>query len=136
VVRAVRVHARAAAPEECCGFLIGRPGRVDFALRLTNQHRSPRTAFRVDPAEHIRVRRLLRLMRPAMEIVGVYHSHPSGPARPSARDVAEASYADWVHLIAGHGGRTVRCFRIAGGVVTAVSVLDWPGRSPRAAREP
>jgi proteasome lid subunit RPN8/RPN11 len=34
-----------------------------------------------------------------LDIVGFYHSHPHSPARPSARDLAEATYVDALYLI-------------------------------------
>ena len=62
--------------------------------------------YRVDDRAHIELRRVLRGVRPALSILGVYHSHPAGDAWPSETDVAEALYPDWTHLIVGLGGRT------------------------------
>jgi proteasome lid subunit RPN8/RPN11 len=109
---AIVAHARRDAPRECCGLLIGRGRRVDLALPMANVARSGRTRFQVDPAEHIAVRRVLRHVTPTLEIVGLYHSHPEGPAVPSARDIAEAHYPDWLFVVVGRGGRTVRAYRI------------------------
>ena len=116
VRRAILEHAHQEAPRECCGFLIGSHGRVQFALRMTNIARS-RTRYRIDSREHIRLRRLLREFVPALEIVGVYHSHPDGPATPSPRDCAEANYPEWLFAIADLSGRAARLgvFTIAAG---------------------
>ena len=109
---AMVAHARRDAPRECCGLLIGRGRRVDLAVPMANVARRGRTRFQVDPAEHIAVRRVLRQVAPTLQIVGLYHSHPDGPAVPSARDVAEAHYPDWLFAIVGRGGRSVRAYRI------------------------
>jgi proteasome lid subunit RPN8/RPN11 len=121
-------HARREAPRECCGLLVGSGRRVVLALPMTNVDRRPRTGFRIDPAEHIAVRRVLRGAAPSLEIVGVYHSHPSGRATPSARDVAESHYPDWLFVIVSGSGRAVRAFQIAGGVVTPVETRLAPAR--------
>ena len=109
---AMVAHAREAAPRECCGLLVGQGRRVDLALPLSNVDPRPRTGFQVDPAEHIAVRRVLRRVVPGLEIVGVYHSHPAGPARPSPRDVAESHYPEWLYAIVGRAGRTLRVYQM------------------------
>jgi proteasome lid subunit RPN8/RPN11 len=105
-------HARVEAPGECCGLLVGVGRRVEFAIPLSNTDSSPETGFRVDPAEHIAVRRILRRVVPTRAIVGVYHSHPRGPATPSARDIAECHYPDWIFVIVGREGRSIRAYRM------------------------
>jgi proteasome lid subunit RPN8/RPN11 len=134
VREAMVAHARRDAPRECCGLLIGRGRRVDLAMPLANVARRPRTRFQVDPGEHIAVRRVLRHVAPALEIVGLYHSHPDGPAVPSARDVAEAHYPDWLFVIVGRGGRSVRAYQIRKESAVNVAVR-WrsPGRGRRRA---
>ncbi len=121
---AVVLHARRAKPREACGLLVGAGRRVAFAMPIRNIARG-RTRFRLDPAEHIALRRVLRAVSPAVGILGVYHSHPRGAAWPSATDVAEALYPDWVHLIVGLAGRTsvVRAFRIRRGRIQPVRLL-------------
>lgn len=114
---AVRAHARAAYPEECCGLLVGEPrpagARVREVVRAANLHPEPRRRYDVDPrallAGHRRARELGR------EVVGYYHSHPDSPARPSWHDTAAAlpgaSYLI-VRVDAGEPGE-VRSFRAA-----------------------
>jgi proteasome lid subunit RPN8/RPN11 len=115
-------HARRDAPNECCGLLVGGRGRVAFALPMANGDPRPRTGFRIDPAEHIAARRVLRRLVPALEIVGVYHSHPAGSAVPSDRDIKEAHYPDWVWVIVGAGGRSIRGFQIKHAAATTVPI--------------
>jgi proteasome lid subunit RPN8/RPN11 len=104
VVREAMVeHARRERPLECCGLLVGWNGSILEAVPMTNIAASP-TRFRVDDREHIALRRILRQRVPLQQIVGVYHSHPAGPARPSETDVAEAYYPDWLYVIVGLAG--------------------------------
>ena len=109
-------HARRARPRECCGLLVGGRGRVKTAVPMPNLART-RTRFQIDPRAHIALQRVLRVIAPALSIVGVYHSHPRGRAVPSETDIAEAQYPDWIHVIVGLGGARpeTRAFLIARG---------------------
>jgi proteasome lid subunit RPN8/RPN11 len=66
------------------------------------------TRFRLDDREHIALRRALRLVSPPLCVIGVYHSHPAGPARPSRTDLVEALYPEWLYVVAGLAGARVR----------------------------
>ena len=116
VRRALVLAARGARPRECCGLLLGAAGRVDFAVAVPNIDKRP-GRYRLDPAVHIAVRRLVRRLSPAVAIVGAYHSHPGGDAVPSRTDVAEAMYPDWLWVIVGLRRRApaVRAYRIRRG---------------------
>jgi proteasome lid subunit RPN8/RPN11 len=122
VLVAIAAHARAAAPLECCGFLVGTRDGVDESVATRNVDPCP-TRFQVDPAEHIRLNR--RLRGSGREIVGVYHSHPLGPATPSATDVAEAMYPEFVHVIVSLAEAPedgIRAYRINNGEVATVAL--------------
>jgi proteasome lid subunit RPN8/RPN11 len=88
--------ARASAPAECCGVLLGHANQIMDAVPTRNLSEDPNRFF-VDPAGHIEARR--RARQRGLEVVGFYHSHPHSPARPSATDLVEASYREQVHLI-------------------------------------
>jgi desampylase len=92
-------HARAAAANECCGLLLGRRGDIAEAVRARNIAADPLTRFLIDPEDHFAARRAARAR--GLDVVGFYHSHPSSPAEPSARDLAEFSYPDHLYLIVG-----------------------------------
>ncbi len=49
---AVVAHAREAAPDECCGLLLGRDGEIVDAIRARNIAADPATRFLIDPADH------------------------------------------------------------------------------------
>ena len=65
------------------------------------------------------------------ELVGIYHSHPNGPDKPSVTDIQEAYYPDVVYMILSPDGETWRCrgFRIQDGKFDEVVVsLRLPDR--------
>lgn len=109
VRRAILDHARRDAPDECCGLLIGRGRRILHAAALRNAAARRRTEFRIHPKDHIALRRELRRLSPPLEIVGVYHSHPAGPAGPSDKDRRQAHYREWLYVVA---ARTRDKFRL------------------------
>lgn len=93
---AIVAHAQRDAPDECCGFLLGEEDAVDEACPARNLARSP-NRFLVDPEDHFaaihRARATGRIVR------AVYHSHPSGPARPSSTDAAEMRDPELIYVI-------------------------------------
>ena len=120
VLDEVVAHARAAAPCECCGLLVGQADAIVDAVRAANVADDPVRRFLIDPKDHIGARRQARTR--GLAVVGFYHSHPLSPAEPSATDVAEASYADYIHLIVSLAGSApgIAMFRLAGGNFRAV----------------
>jgi len=121
-VDAILAHAREALPGECCGLLIGTPLRIDRAQRARNLEPGS-TRFLIDPRDHFAAIHAARESR--RFVVGVYHSHPRGPAAPSPADLAEASYDDYVYLIVSLGGEQpeIRLFRIDDGVFVEEPVV-------------
>jgi proteasome lid subunit RPN8/RPN11 len=92
----VVAHARADAPDECCGLLLGVGDVVDEVLRARNIQRSP-TRFQIDPEDHFAAIR--RARSSGRLVLGAYHSHPRGPRSPSPTDAAEVSDPALVHVI-------------------------------------
>jgi proteasome lid subunit RPN8/RPN11 len=85
----MRKHAAAAHPHEACGILLGEGGRISEARQARNIHPSPHTHFEIDPQALIDAHRAARAG--GLSVIGYYHSHPYGPAQPSATDRASAS---------------------------------------------
>lgn len=88
-VEAIRDAGRRAYPEECCGLLLGTvaDGSKSVAdLRPVGNARedSPRNRYLIEPRDLLQVEGEAR--RRGLDIVGVYHSHPDHPARPSEFD--------------------------------------------------
>lgn len=82
---AMRAHAAAAHPHEACGLLLGEGGRITEAREARNVHPAPATHFEIDPQALIDAHRAARV-KGAPQVIGYYHSHPAGPAEPSATD--------------------------------------------------
>jgi [CysO sulfur-carrier protein]-S-L-cysteine hydrolase len=117
-------------PFECCGFIIGDgPGEEVRPIRniQNDKHaadpvafaRDARTAFLMDPKEHLAVMRELDQRR--LPLKAVYHSHPDHEAYFSATDRAQAcsfdpeepDYPGTIHIVMSvRGGKFVRaaCF--------------------------
>jgi proteasome lid subunit RPN8/RPN11 len=85
----MRAHAAAAHPHEACGILLGEGMRITEARAARNVHPAPHTHFEIDPQALIDAHRAARAGEAA--VIGYYHSHPHGPAEPSATDRASAS---------------------------------------------
>jgi proteasome lid subunit RPN8/RPN11 len=98
VADAILTHARDAAPEECCGLLLGSASRMTQAVPARNIADDRLRKYLIDPHDHLRAIRLAR--QRGEDVVGAYHSHPRSPAVPSATDAAEG-FANFVFVIAG-----------------------------------
>ena len=105
LVEEMVAQAVAELPNECCGLLAGRVeettgsgrfGRVARRYPLVNEAASP-TAYLSAPdslfAAHKEMRRL------GLDILAVYHSHPTSEPVPSRTDLANNNYPEAVHLI-------------------------------------
>ncbi|KLE32422.1 M67 family metallopeptidase [Aurantiacibacter luteus] len=86
-----QLAAEAAAhhPLECCGILTGSAERIEAIIPAANVHPAPATRFEIDPQALIDAHRAARAGGP--QVLGYFHSHPHGPARPSATDQAMAA---------------------------------------------
>lgn len=81
--------AQDAAPDECCGLLLGKGATIKAIQPARNIHPTPRTHFEIDPVSLIEAHKAERGGGPA--IIGYYHSHPNGLAAPSKTDAAMAA---------------------------------------------
>jgi proteasome lid subunit RPN8/RPN11 len=108
-------HAREEAPVEACGILAGKEGRVVEVYRARNADHSP-TSYRLDPEEQYRI--FVDIEDKGLDIVGIYHSHPSSPAAPSSIDLERAYYPEAIYFVISlvdPGDPQVRAFRITNG---------------------
>ncbi len=96
---AMRAAAAAAYPEEACGILLGEGARVEALQPAANVHPTPQTHFEIDPQALIDAHREARGGGP--KVMGYFHSHPRGPAAPSATDAAMAAKDGSVWAICG-----------------------------------
>lgn len=114
-------HTRGCLPEEGCGFLIGHGNSARRFLPVPNALGSSRE-FQVEPQVLFNLFRDLRSS--GEDLVGICHSHPKGPARPSDRDVAEACYPSAFHVIVSFGSPEpeIRAWRIDDGHVLEAEI--------------
>jgi proteasome lid subunit RPN8/RPN11 len=83
-------HARSGAPDEVCGVIGLKGGRIVSLVPARNAAATPRVRFTFDDDGY---RRVIEVERGGYE-VGIFHSHPVSPAYPSPTDRAEMS-ATW-----------------------------------------
>lgn len=107
IVAAIREEAAKAHPQEACGLLLGRGSRVTQIRPCTNVAPDPLRHFEVDPAALIAAFRAERAE--GEQVLGYYHSHPSGDSRPSKTDAAMAAHDGRIWAIC--GGKTVSWWR-------------------------
>jgi proteasome lid subunit RPN8/RPN11 len=86
------------APLEACGLLAGKDDRAEKMIGVLNQAQSP-VRFVMDPYEQLRAFDWIEAQN--LDLVGIFHSHPTGPETASPTDIAEAAYMV-VHIILSH----------------------------------
>ncbi|NTU65337.1 MAG: M67 family metallopeptidase [Chloroflexi bacterium] len=103
---------------EVCGLLAGRAGVVDRVWPVPNALQSP-VAYRMDGPEFAAA-----MIGCDFEPLGIFHSHPVGPAVPSPTDIAEAAYPDSVYVVISLQTLppSVRAFTIVEGQVEEVQI--------------
>ena len=120
----MRQHVAAQVPLEACGLLAGKQDSVETVLKMRNADQSP-VRFHMDAQEQYNAFEWMDAN--GLDLVGIFHSHPSGPETVSPTDIAEAAY-DVVHIIWSCPKRTwsARGFWIEKGQVTevALQVMD------------
>lgn len=124
-------QARAEAPKECCGFLVGTGDVVAEVVPVRNAveelglgvevpefaekaAKDPTRAYRMDPREQLRADE--KALDRGWDIIAVYHSHPATRAYPSDTDLATAHWFDPYYVIislADPDRPQVRSFRIS-----------------------
>lgn len=91
-----------ASPNEACALLLGEQNsnRIIITQAVVTDNvteGNPETSFEIDPAMHILLQKAARVGGP--QLVGVWHSHPNGVARPSKADREQSNEPGWVWLI-------------------------------------
>jgi len=89
-------HSKEELPNEACGILAGKDGKVEKIYRMMNKDKS-RTSFFMDSQEQLKVIKEIRLS--GLDFIGIYHSHPETKAYPSAHDVELAFYPEVSYVI-------------------------------------
>jgi len=108
------------ATREVCGLVVGFPGGVE-PWPFENRATDPRRAFALGPSDLLVA--LRRLEGEGRALLAVYHSHPSGGADLSRRDVDQA-LADGAPLLGGVAQLVVALER---GRAVRVRAHRWKG---------
>lgn len=95
-------HALASPAEEVCGLIGGRGGRPVHYYPVANDAPDRSRRFLMNPGEQIAAMR--RMRDEGQVLLGIFHSHPSAPAEPSAVDLELAAYPGAVYFIASLAG--------------------------------
>jgi proteasome lid subunit RPN8/RPN11 len=103
ILERIRQHGTDAYPEEGCGFLLGTvtddgENRVAAIRRAENRQNERRTRrYQLTPDDYRAADEAAR--EQGLDVVGVYHSHPDHPARPSDTDLEEATFPGYTYVI-------------------------------------
>ncbi len=100
----VLAQAQAELPNECCGLLAGQiektqGGQVFRASQryaLVNEAASP---FEYAGAPKSMFSAFKDMREKGIELLAIYHSHPTSPPMPSKTDLERNFYPDAVHVI-------------------------------------
>lgn len=115
----LQLRAAAGYPEETCGLLLGLNGDGQCRVvaqqpaRNLNRERAG-DRFELDPLAYMAAEQAATAA--GLAVVGIWHSHPDHPARPSETDRAQA-WPGWSYVILALRGRQVvdlRSWRLAG----------------------
>lgn len=114
-------HAAACLPEEACGILVGQGSRAEKVIPVTNELHSP-VRFRMAPLEQLDA--LIWLEDRGLDLLAIFHSHPTGPAMPSETDIAEFYYPGSAVIILSPADPVwqLRAFRIESGRVSEIPI--------------
>jgi proteasome lid subunit RPN8/RPN11 len=106
-------------PEETCGLLLGERSqegsviqRVMQAKNLNRERAQDR--YELDPQDFLVADTQARAL--GLNVLGVWHSHPDHPARPSKTD-REAAWPEWSYVILSvsrNGVQDIRSWRLNG----------------------
>ena len=115
-------HARAEAPNECCGMVASRDGEAVAVHPAVNAAARP-LRYEIDGAEQYRIQ--MEIDSADLDLGAIYHSHTRSAPYPSQTDINLAFYPDAVYVIVGlaNGDAEVRGYTIRDGRVAEVELV-------------
>jgi proteasome lid subunit RPN8/RPN11 len=89
LVERMRRHGEETYPHECCGFMLGSAEEgqqriVEVRGQPNERTESRENRFVISPEQFKAAEKYAR--GAGLQLVGIYHSHPDSPARPSEYD--------------------------------------------------
>lgn len=126
----LEARALAAHPHEACGLLVGLETPEATVVARVEEARNAceraRDRYVLAPEDHFRIESAAR--SEGLDVVGVWHSHPDRPARPSRTD-HEAAWQGWSYVIVRADARDVRecrAWRLTGGAFAEQPIREQP----------
>jgi len=108
----INKHGEKDYPFECCGFLMGsldpdgkKKVQEIYPIENSREESAQHNRFLIDPGEFMKAESYARKNR--LDIVGIYHSHPDHPAKPSRFDLDHAWPLYSYVIVAVHQGKVV-----------------------------
>ncbi len=108
--RRLQLEAEKAYPFEGCGLLFGplasekRVKKVVVLRNILRDQGRGRFDFSFSPKEFMEAQKAADSEK--LDLVGLYHTHPDHPPRPSPTDESQPMLAGWINIIAAvHGGK-------------------------------
>jgi proteasome lid subunit RPN8/RPN11 len=123
ILEAMVQHARHEPGVECCGLLAGHGGIITAIFPAENALASA-NAYEIAPRELFALFRRMREER--LDHVGIYHSHPAGENKPSARDIEQAFYPEAAYFIISpqlDAPKPIRAFSILDGRALELEIV-------------
>ena len=96
IIDGIIAHAKEGFPYEVCGLLSGNNGMVSKIFRMINVDESS-VSYMMDPSEQFKALKDMRIE--GLELMAIYHSHPTSPAYPSQTDIRLAFYPEASYII-------------------------------------
>lgn len=89
----MKQHALDTYPMECCGFVFGHDQQEERVIvKVTpaenSQQGDQRRRFEINPRDYLQAERYA--LSHEVTLIGIYHSHPDHPAKPSEHDLIQA----------------------------------------------
>ena len=116
-------HARAEAPNECCGMVASRDGEAVEVYRATNVEASP-LRFVIDGREQIQIHNKIEAAE--LDLGAIYHSHTRTEPKPSQTDINFGKGWPgvlWIIVGLAGGEADVRTWRIDDGKVSEAELV-------------
>jgi len=108
--KTLQQQAEAAYPFEGCGLLLGPLATDKVATKIVilknvlREEGRGRFDFSFAPKEFMEAQTAAE--KENLDVVGLYHTHPDHPPRPSKTDEGQPMLAGWINVIASvHGGK-------------------------------
>ena len=118
----IRQTIEAAPEQEICGLIGGvwqpfpRFAIAHQVIPIKNIAENPAVRYQMEPKAQVNA--MLGFEKSGWELVGIFHSHPHGPAAPSPTDLADWTYPDAVYLIGVPGGELAAWRNVGGKLMT------------------